>query len=123
MKKEFGDINKKSFSVPDGYFQELEENVMARIGEETKRRPLTQILKPAASFAAAFALLFSLGYGFLYITKTLQEKQESISLQVAQTPEQSSPTEEISSDYADAVEEYLIYCGVSAATLTAEAME
>ena len=61
--------------IPEGYFDALEDRVMARIADE--KAPLRgktrvwSILKPALSLAAMFAIVFGMGYGVLSLTHTL----------------------------------------------------
>ncbi len=66
------------FRMPEGYFDGLEDRLMARIAVEAAetaqapaRRPVWQILKPALALAATFALIFGMGYGVLSLTHTL----------------------------------------------------
>ena len=63
------------FRAPEGYFDALEDRVMARIAadaaEQPQRRPVWRILKPALALAAAFAIIFGMGYGVLALTHTL----------------------------------------------------
>ena len=64
-----------AFRTPEGYFDSLEDRVMARIAAETAqtpaRRPVWSVLKPALTLAAMFALIFGMGYGVLSLTHTL----------------------------------------------------
>ena len=64
-----------AFRTPEGYFDSLEDRVMARIAAETaqtpSRRPVWSVLKPALTLAAMFALIFGMGYGVLSLTHTL----------------------------------------------------
>ena len=64
------------FKTPEGYFESLEDRVMARIAAETqadtqKKRPVWTILRPVLTLAAMFALVFGMGYGVLSLTHTL----------------------------------------------------
>ena len=64
------------FKTPEGYFESLEDRVMARIAAETqadtqKKRPVWMILRPVLTLAAMFALVFGMGYGVLSLTHTL----------------------------------------------------
>ena len=64
------------FRVPEGYFDALEDRVMARIATEkapeTGRRRVWTVIKPALALAATFALIFGMGYGVLSLTQTLK---------------------------------------------------
>ena len=64
------------FRVPEGYFDALEDRVMARIATEkapeTVRRRVWTVIKPALALAATFALIFGMGYGVLSLTQTLK---------------------------------------------------
>lgn len=63
------------FKVPEGYFESLEDRLMARISAESapqpKARRVWTVLKPALALAATFALIFGMGYGVLSLTHTL----------------------------------------------------
>ena len=64
------------FRVPEGYFDALEDRVMARIAmeeaPETGRRRVWTVIKQALALAATFALIFGMGYGVLSLTQTLK---------------------------------------------------
>jgi hypothetical protein len=64
------------FKMPEGYFESLEDRLMARISMEeqqvpTRRQRIWVALKPALALAATFALIFGMGYGVLSLTHTL----------------------------------------------------
>ena len=62
------------FKLPEGYFDSLEDRMLARIAEEQqepRQHPVWRILKPALALAATFALIFGMGYGVLSLTHTL----------------------------------------------------
>lgn len=91
---------------------------------------LRALLKPAIGFAASFALLFSLGYGIISLTKFLEKTPQKIALQMRDTTISSpiennvaNQTNEEAAESIDAAEEYLIYYGATIATLTADATE
>lgn len=91
---------------------------------------LRALLKPAIGFAASFALLFSLGYGIISLTKFLEKTPQKIALQMRDTTISSpiennvaNQTNEEATESIDAAEEYLIYYGATIATLTADATE
>ena len=64
------------FKTPEGYFEGLEDRMMARIAAESQadvpqKRPVWTVLRPALTLAAMFALIFGMGYGVLSLTHTL----------------------------------------------------
>ena len=64
------------FKTPEGYFEGLEDRMMARIAAEAQadvpqKRPVRTVLRPALTLAAMFALVFGMGYGVLSLTHTL----------------------------------------------------
>lgn len=70
------DLRGNPFRTPVGYFDGLEDRLMAcavseTAGQEAERRPLWRILKPALALAATFAIVFGMGYGVLALTHTL----------------------------------------------------
>ena len=63
------ELHDNPFRVSEGYFDSLEDRMMARIAAEDAalaaerpRRPVWRILKPALTLAAMFALIFGMGY-------------------------------------------------------------
>lgn len=63
------------FRMPEGYLDSFEQRLMDRIYSEEAAgarpgRPVWQILKPALTLAAMFALIFGMGYGVLSLTHT-----------------------------------------------------
>ena len=70
------------FKTPEGYFETMEDRLMARITEESAKvdvkRPVWRILKPALTLAATFALIFGMGYGVLSLTHTLDRGTGSL---------------------------------------------
>ena len=111
-----------AFRTPEGYFDSLEDRVMARIAAETAqtpaRRPVWSVLKPALTLAAMFALIFGMGYGVLSLTHTLGRDANVAATEYASAEEemitpaslinyyQSDPGEETELD-EDAIESYL----------------
>ena len=147
-------LRQNPFSAPAGYMDSFEERIMQRISGQ--QESLTQqeisgqqqgfgqqhdsgqqhglglraLLKPAIGFAASFALLFSLGYGIISLTKFLEKTPQKIALQMRDTTISSpiennvaNQTNEEAAESIDAAEEYLIYYGATIATLTADATE
>ncbi|MDY3293768.1 MAG: hypothetical protein SOX79_04480 [Candidatus Egerieousia sp.] len=154
------ELRQNPFSAPAGYMDSLEERIMQRIGnlapQDAQQKSLGQqeissqqqgsgqqpvsdqqhglglraLLKPAIGFAASFALLFSLGYGIISLTKFLEKTPQKIALQMRDTTISSpiennvaNQTNEEATESIDAAEEYLIYYGATIATLTADATE
>ena len=150
------ELRQNPFSAPAGYMDSFEERIMQRIGNLAPQESLTQqeslaqeeissqqhvsgqqhglglraLLKPAIGFAASFALLFSLGYGIVSLTKFLEKTPQKIALQMRDTTISSpiennvaNQTNEEAAESIDAAEEYLIYYGATIATLTADATE
>ena len=150
------ELRQNPFSAPAGYMDSFEERIMQRIGNLAPQESLAQqeissqqqgsgqqhlsgqqhglglraLLKPAIGFAASFALLFSLGYGIISLTKFLEKTPQKIALQMRDTTISSpiennvaNQTNEEAAESIDAAEEYLIYYGATIATLTADATE
>ncbi|MEG0519412.1 MAG: hypothetical protein RR555_11210 [Bacteroidales bacterium] len=68
-------MKKNPFTVPDGYFSALEDQMRVKIcGAEKEEHSSYTILRTTVTMAAMFALIFGLGYSALYITKTLDTK-------------------------------------------------
>ena len=136
------ELRQNPFSAPAGYMDSFEERIMQRISSQqeslTQQESSSQqhglglraLLKPAIGFAASFALLFSLGYGIISLTKFLEKTPQKIALQMRDTTISSpiennvaNQTNEEAAESIDAAEEYLIYYGATIATLTADATE
>ena len=142
------ELRQNPFSAPAGYMDSFEERIMQRISGQqeslTQQESSSQqhvsgqqhglglraLLKPAIGFAASFALLFSLGYGIISLTKFLEKTPQKIALQMRDTTISSpiennvaNQTNEEAAESIDAAEEYLIYYGATIATLTADATE
>ena len=142
------ELRQNPFSAPAGYMDSFEERIMQRIGnlapQDAQQKSLGQqhvsgqqhglglraLLKPAIGFAASFALLFSLGYGIISLTRFLEKTPQKIALQMRDTTISSpiennvaNQTNEEAAESIDAAEEYLIYYGATIATLTADATE
>lgn len=71
------------FKTPEGYFDALEDRLMARISVEaskpapSRRQRIWMAFKPALTLAATFALIFGMGYGVLSLTHTLDGRKAS----------------------------------------------
>ena len=154
------ELRQNPFSAPAGYMDSFEERIMQRISGQQESLTqqeissqqqgfgqqhdsgqqehfgqqhglgLRALLKPAIGFAASFALLFSLGYGIISLTRFLEKTPQKIALQMRDTTISSpiennvaNQTNEEATESIDAAEEYLIYYGATIATLTADATE
>ena len=75
----------RPFKVPEGYFETMEDRLMARISAESAPQPKVRrvwsILKPALALAATFAIIFGMGYGVLSLTHTLDGGNGSADVQ------------------------------------------
>ncbi len=82
MKKEL------PFKVPEHYFEDFSARLQMKLGAEEMEAPkkqskIIQILKPALSMAAGFALLFTLAYWPLkLITPNQQANNETIEIDI-----------------------------------------
>lgn len=65
------ELKSNPFSVPQSYFEEMENVLHSRINPEVRKTTLLSILKPALGLLCSFAFIFSIGYGALYFTNTL----------------------------------------------------
>lgn len=78
---DYDDILKQSkkvqHSVPEGYFDTLEERIHAVIKPESNSRSAFALLKPAFVLACTFAAIFGIGYGALSLTSTLDRSSET----------------------------------------------
>lgn len=64
-------LKENPFSVPGGYFSELEDRLHTRIKSPEKSGDSTfSTLRTSLAMVAMFALVFCLGYSVLYITGT-----------------------------------------------------
>lgn len=79
-------LKKNPFSVPEGYFMQVESSVMSKISasepqqEKQTTNNIFNILRPAFAMAACFALIFGLGYGVMHITDTADYKNPESSI-------------------------------------------
>jgi len=66
------EIKENPFRMPEGYLDQLQASVMARIEEENaepeRRTIFFRVLRPAISLAAMFLLIFGMGYGAIALT-------------------------------------------------------
>jgi hypothetical protein len=63
-----------AFTVPEGYFETMQDRLIERISVETQPQPgWWQALRPQLTFAAGFVALVIMGYGGLYLLNSLKE--------------------------------------------------
>lgn len=58
------------FSVPDKYFDSLEESIGGRIAPDNSGSGVPAVLKPAFYLFSMFAVIFGMCYGVLKLTET-----------------------------------------------------
>jgi hypothetical protein len=71
------------FSVPEGYFDTVEDVVRERISTPEKSG-FAAILKPALLLACMFGIIFGIGYGALSLTGTLNKEDKAITAESAE---------------------------------------
>lgn len=100
-------LKQAPFTVPEGYFQTVEDRVRERIAKPEGRTRLWTVLKPGMAVAAMFLIIFGIGYATLSLTGTLGSGR---SAQLAQA-ESVSAVEENLNEAIEAVpdEELLEY--------------
>jgi len=69
---EIEDINLKGtpFEVPERYFDTFEDRIHSRMNDNETQSTPTGVFKTALCLAAAFAVVFGIGYGTLHLTGT-----------------------------------------------------
>lgn len=70
-------LKNNPFSVPEGYFDTVEDMVRERIRTPEKRGPMS-ILKPALLLACMFGIIFGIGYGALSLTGTINQEESRL---------------------------------------------
>ena len=58
------------FSVPDGYFNGIEDRVREKISVPESKSPVWAIAKPALILTCMFAVILGIGYGTMVLTGT-----------------------------------------------------
>lgn len=58
------------FSVPDGYFNGIEDRVREKISVPERKSPVWTIAKPALILTCMFAVILGIGYGTMALTGT-----------------------------------------------------
>ena len=65
-------LKRTPFTVPEGYFDTVEDRVRQRIAQPAKASSrLWTVLKPGIAVAAMFLIIFGIGYATLSLTGTL----------------------------------------------------
>lgn len=64
-------LKQAPFTVPEGYFQTVEDRVRERIAKPERSTRLWTVLKPGIAVAAMFLIIFGIGYATLSLTGTL----------------------------------------------------
>ncbi|MBQ9582811.1 MAG: hypothetical protein IJR25_00595 [Bacteroidales bacterium] len=118
------ELKKGAFSVPEGYFDSLEERVMQRIGEKKpagRRTPLPKWWISAAAACAVALLALSIRFYITPGTDATAYDDDSgyielmdVSSRTLAEYEQEGEPEDISQD---AIIEYLAYNGIGSAYL------
>lgn len=90
-------LKKNPFSVPDGYFMQVQSSVMSKISasqepeqQKQKANNIFNIIRPAIAMAACFALIFGLGYGVMHITDTADYKNPNSAITAENTSSEVS---------------------------------
>lgn len=72
------DLKKLSFSVPEGYFAKMEDQVREIIATpEHVPSGIMRYFKPALGLLCSFGLVFGLGYGIFALTGTLLQEDDT----------------------------------------------
>lgn len=119
------------FTVPENYFEELEENLNARLSgqkQDGKWGALIRTMKASLALAASFLIIFGLGWGVMHLTKSVQKGstlaattaedavidsliQEYGSIEIAKFYETDEEIDErelyLEDEYLDAIGEYV----------------
>ncbi|MBO4691446.1 MAG: hypothetical protein J5604_01570 [Bacteroidales bacterium] len=67
------------FTVPENYFEELEEKLNATLSgqkQDGKWGALLRTIKASLALAASFLIIFGLGWGVMHLTKNVQNRSE-----------------------------------------------
>ncbi|MDR3226998.1 MAG: hypothetical protein LBT56_04940 [Prevotellaceae bacterium] len=98
------------FSVPNGYFDTLPEQIMQKCtGKKVEKISLWKSAKPMLSFAAGFLLLVGISKAILTVVST--EKTESVNYISQTTDEEIMPVlheNEMSDEMEDEIISYLV---------------
>lgn len=70
-------LREMPFSVPQGYFASLEDNLRDKVLAPKPKLNIVNVLKPAFALACSFLVIIGLGYGVIKLTNSVP--QESFS--------------------------------------------
>ncbi len=62
--------SQSGFSVPEGYFDTIEDRVREKISNPRAAHPVWAVAKPALLLSCMFVLILAIGYGTMTITGT-----------------------------------------------------
>lgn len=90
-------LKENPFSVPKGYFETMQQEVMDKISgipvtemyaQTQDDEPVTWLtyIKPALALVSVFAIVFGMGYGVMKLTGTSQHDTPDMQLQADSTP-------------------------------------
>ena len=97
-----GTLKGNPFTVPQGYFDDLEEKLAVAVNpSEKEEHSWTSVFKPALMLACTFAAIFGMGYGFLRLTGTYGQSSSSDS-EYGQLGEDHFLTSSLIMDYLQA---------------------
>lgn len=73
------ELKKSPFTLPEGYFSQMEDGVRERISANGAPKSSTSwgVLKPAFALVCSFLLIFGIGYGVLQMTNTLSSAPDN----------------------------------------------
>lgn len=77
------DKRKMNYTLPEGYFSQMEDKVRDRIHAKEKKsslletRPGLKVVKPALLLVCMFLIIFGIGYGTMALTGTLGYEKPS----------------------------------------------
>ncbi len=64
----------RQYSLPEGYFETVEERVHDQIEASQRRPSLVAILRPAVLLACMFLIIGGIGYGTMKLTGSLDDR-------------------------------------------------
>ena len=100
-------LRKAPFTVPEGYFDTVEESVRARMEKPAGRTSPWTILKPALLTACMFLVILGIGYATLSLTGTLGSRAENAAVLAEASVEEAQLDEAISEVPDEELLEYL----------------
>jgi len=69
-------MRENPFSVPEGYFSKLENNIHILITSKKEKKSVWNILKPVFTLAFTFIIIYGIGYGVLSLTNNIKTVKE-----------------------------------------------